>query len=908
MSFNLEDAIKNWRRDLSRQQGLEPGMIEELEANLRDRIDEYSRQDISDKEAFEKAVAKNNGSHGGEEIANEFYKARTPIYKTRPPWKSQGEAKLFALLPSFLKVALRSFKRNKTYTLINYIGLTIGLLTISFVGLYINYELSWDRFHEHSDRIYRAGQQFRSQEYSVNSFDGYYSASRDVQLAQVQGFEDTRGVEEVAHFWIFGGASYLQIDDRRYSEDGLLTTNTPAAFFELFDWQFIHGSPRQFAETTNRAILTKTTAEKILPDARLPLSGLMNKTITIDSTDYQVAGIINDIPSNFHFEFKIALHDPKIEYWGGRTYALFEEGADPQAVKQRWEANIESINPRLASETELFNGFAIHNLEDIHLHADLLYEVKPPGNPFYLWVFGIIGGIILLITFTNYTNLSIAMYSGRNREIGMRKVLGAARAQISGQFLLESVLLSLFTIPVVMAGLTWLLPYFNDFMGVEIADPVSISHLPSTILILLTFSVAIGIIAGIYPAFVMSGRSIRNLFQKQSTKPAMRGVSLRKGLITFQFVLLIGLGSVTYFINNQLEYIQQKDIGYEKEGIVYVLMEEDEDYEQFKNKLAGIPGVNHVGTGSTLARSNFNQVTYKVDGIEQVFDDGYTLEMTPGAIRAYGIETSVDEMLADTASMPEELVVINETGAQQFANVLGVEKHELIGRTYRTEPSYTQDDGTQGFPYTIDGFFEDINMFSLRQEIDPYFLRINANFRGPWAIVNFNESNFSGVMDEIEAAYDDLGQSFPFITRFQDDRLANLYEQDRRVGTLTIYLSVLAFLVAVLGLIGLAAYLTTLRKKEIGVRRVLGASVWQILYRMNREYLYLIAISLCIAAPFAYLAVEQWLSGFAFRIGINLLVFPAVALLTLLIATLAVSSQTLRAVTDNPVESLRNEQ
>jgi putative ABC transport system permease protein len=902
--FDKEQAIKEWRQQLKKQQGLEPGMIEELEHNLRDRIDEFVIKGYSQQEAFGKAAQKSLGNGDGEAVADEFFKARTPFYKNKPPWK--GEAKWFGLLPNFLKVALRSFNRKKIYTGINFLGLTIGLLTACFVGLYINYELSWDEFHSESENIYRIGQNFRSQEYSLSSFDGFYGASREVQRNQIQGFENTRGVRDVAHFWIFGGPSYLNINDRQYTQDGLLTTNTPDAFFKLFDWEFRYGSAENFASNTGRAVVTESAALKISGSNTGALSKLVGQTMIIDSTNYEIAGIIQDIPSNSHYEFEVALHDPKIEYWGGRTYALLDEEADAQEVKQRFDKNVANINPRLASEDDLFKGFAIHNLEDIHLQANALYEIKPPGSILYIYVFGIIGLIILLITFTNYTNLSVAMYSGRNREIGIRKVLGAGRSQVAGQFLIESLLLSVLCVPVVLGLIHFLLPYFNNFMGVDIANLFLDSPLYFGLLVIV--ATLIGGIAGAYPAFVMSGKKIRNLFSKQLTKPTVRGFTLRKGLITFQFVLLIGLGSATYLINSQLEYISSKDIGYAKDGIVYVLMEDNEKYAEFKDRLASVSGINSVGSGTPLARSTFNQVTYQIDGNEKVFDDGYSIYMNPGALQAYGIETSVDQYFENPGNTPDTLHLINESGAEKFARVMGVTKEELIGMTFRTEPSYTQDDGTVGFPRQIDGFFEDINMFSLREEIDPYFMEVRPDVTTSWAIVNYNTVNIGQALDDIESTYAELGQSFPLITRFQDQRLANLYQQDRRMGTLTIYLSLLAFLVAVLGLVGLAAYLTTLREKEIGVRKVLGASIGKILYQMNKEYVYLVGMSLLIAAPIAYYAIQQWLSNFAYRISINGGVFLVVGLATLIIAFAAVSSQTLRAATNNPVQSLRNEQ
>ncbi len=901
-SFNLEEALKNWRAELRKQQGLEPGYIEEIESNLLDRYEDYIENGIPEAEAFAKAVEKSVSTP--EEVADEFFKARTPIAHKTPPWKKN--AKWVELLPSYLKVALRSFQRKKGYTIINYIGLTVGLLTICFVGLYIHYEVTWDTFHSKSDRTYRVGQLYRSQEYSLNSFDGFFSSTREAQLSQVEGFKSIPGVEDVAHFWVFSGASYLNFDNRRFKQEGLLSTNTPKAFFNIFDWQFIYGNSTDFSSSPGHAVLTKSTALKLNNNPKSNVGNLVGQTITIDSVDYEVAGIIENIPSNSHYDFEIALHDERIEYWGARTYALLSEDADIEDVRTHWNSSIAEINPQLAQQGELFRGFQVHNLENIHLEANALYEIKPPGDKRYLLIFGIIGGVILLITFTNYTNLSIAMYSGRNREIGMRKVMGAGGSQIAGQFLLESVLISILTIPIVLILLWYLLPYFNQFMGVDIQNLFFTSALFSAGL--LSTAILLGLTSGLYPAFSLSSKKIRNLFDKQLSKPATRGFSLRKGLITFQFTLLIGLGSATWLINDQLDFVNNKDIGYNKEGVVYVMLDDSASHAGFSQLLSSSSVINEVGKGSPLASRTYNQTTYSIDGHQEVFDDGYLLSMTPSALSAYGINTSLDSYFENKENTPERLMLINNSGAEKFATILGIKKEKLIGRTFRTDPEYIQEDGTVGLPYQIDGFFDDINMFSLKEEIDPYFLLIGNDIWAQWSIVNFNTTNISGAMTEIEQAYNKLNQMYPLTTQFQEDRLKELYEQDQRVASLTIYLSCLAFIVALLGLVALSAYLTSIREKEIGVRKILGANDFQLVYHLNKEYFYLVGISMLIASPIAYYGIQQWLSNFAYRIDINPLVFLFFSIITLSITALAVSSQTIKASNSNPVDTLRNEQ
>ncbi len=902
-SFNLENALKDWRAGLRKQQGIEPGYIAELESNLLDRIDDYISQGLNEREAFEKATGKLFET--AEEVADEFFKSRTPITHQTPPWKKS--AGIINLLPSYLKIAIRSLNRSKGYAAINYIGLMVGLLTVCFVGLYLNYELNWDAFHSKADRIYRVGQLYRAQSYSLVSFENYYSTEREVQLDHIKGFKEVPGVEDVAEFWIFGGSNYLTYNGDRFVEENIISTTTGAGFFNVFDWDWLYGSPDDFSANLNKVVLTESVAIKLKKGDTRIIGSLIGEVIAIDSVGYEISGIIADVPSNSHFDFNIVLHSPRIDYWGARTYALLEPDAKVDDVRVSWENNMEKINARLARNDQgLFKGFEVINLKDMHLKANALYEVKPPGNVRYLYIFGIIGVIVLMITLSNYTNLSVAMYSGRNREIGMRKVMGAGRFQLAGQFLIESMVIALSTIPIVVVLYHLMLPYFNDFMGVQLPQLFELSV--SMYVLLVFISLITGLAAGLYPAYTLSGKSINGLFDKQLIAPILRGFNLRKSLITFQFILLIGLGSATWFINSQLHYINQKDIGYAKEGVLYIFMEDSAAYADFKNTASSIVGINNIGNGMALARETYNQTTYSLDGYNEIFDDGYYLYMRPSGLISYEIETTVDELIRDENASFGELMLINKSAADRFATTLGIEKEDLIGATFRTEPSYTQEDGTIGFPYQIAGFFEDINMFSLREEIDPYFMIVDQHAFSNWAIINFNVSNVSSVVEQIEAAYNSLNLETPIFRQFQEDRLETLYEQEQRIAILTVYLSFLAFTLALLGLIGLSAFLTAMRKKEIGVRKILGASNSQLVVQLNKEYIYLILIALIIAAPIAFLAMQNWLSSFAYRIEMNPIIFVFTAIITLGIAAIAVTSQTLRAATSNPVNSLRNDQ
>ncbi len=902
MKFDLEKAIQSWHRELRSHPGLEPGYIEELECSLRDRIDDYLIQGMDEASAFQKAKAKSLES--AEAVADEFYKARRRTHR-RPPWKKRFD--FFYLLPNYLKVAFRSFARKRFYTSINLLGLIIGLLCATVVFLYIQYEVGYDQFHEKSDRLYRVARTFRSQDYSVVSFDGYYSAPPKVQMKQIEGMRAVTGVKNATHFYIFDQPIFVDNGYKRLEVKQILSTNTPASFFEMFSWQFIRGNAQRVAFGSGRAVLTRSTIEKIYGKNWQTLPDLFKKTLEIEGENYLIAGVIEDIPANSHFEFSMLLHQPKIGYWGGRTYVELSPGTDPEQVAERMNASIDKINTRLA-ESELFGGNFLQAITSIHLYSDLLYEMKPPGELRYLYVFGAMALIILIITITNYTNLSIAMNTGRTREIGLRKVLGAGKRSIVQQFLLESVLLSLIAVPLVLILLRWVLPEFNQFMGVSLEN--LFIEMPLYTLGLTLGAVLVGTLSGLYPAFYLSGKKITQLFRKNGIQAKTRGFTLRKALITFQFALLIGLGSVTFLINEQLRYVDQKDLGYRREGLLYVLLENDE-YSLIREKLEKMPEVQAVGAGSALGRQPFNQLTYKLDQTEEVFDDATSLFMDYGAVKAYNLDipTVYQKYLDDPSQAPDEILLINETAAQKLARVHGIDQQDLIGRQIITEPEYTQEDGTVGFPKTIAGIFEDIHLFSLREAVGPYFLSVERDI--DWthkAVVHFQTDQLLPLLDKIGKAYREINQKTPFRYEFQEENLAELYEQERRIATLTICLSVIAFMVALLGLIALSAYLTTLRKKEVGVRKVLGASISQIVLLFNKEYIYLIGFALLIASPLAYYGVRQWLANFAYRIQVSPLVFVGAAALTLTIALVAVSSMAYRAAISNPVKSLRDDQ
>jgi len=896
-NFNLEEAISKWRKSMRQQQGLEPGFIEEIEAGLRDRIEDYLEEGKSEKESY--YLAREKSMSDPEEVADEYFIARTQWKKT-PPWKKTNN--LYYLLPNYLKVAARNLSNRKIFSALNFVGLIIGLFCCSLVALYVKYETSWDSFHEKSDRTYRLGRNYRSQGYSVFSFERYWQTSKEEQLKQIDGIKNVAGIEDATHFWIVGDDQFIRLEEEQFISNDILSTNTPKSFFNIFDWKFILGSAKMMAQPYT-ALLTRSEAEKYF-GKEWKEQNILGRSFQTSDTTFQIAGVLEDVPSNSHYEFNVFLHTNRVPYWGGRTYALLKEGANAEDAFTSIDKNMANINTRLA-ESELYNGIIYQPIESIHLNSDLLYEMRTPGEVKYLYAFGIIAAIILLLTITNYTNLSIALNSGRMREIGMRKVIGASRSGLIFQFLMESLILAVLAVPIVLLLLNTLIEPFNEFMGVDLAN-LYISNVGYLLLLILS-ALLVGFLAGIYPAFYLSTKRITNLFNVKSLQAKIKGLTTRKVLIAFQFVLLIGLTSFTYLINKQLTYIQNKDVGYNKQGILYTRVSSDK-HQEFKQKLKEIPEIKRVGRANPIGRRPFNQTTYRLEGQEEVFDDANNFRMTPEAVQAFGIKTSIAEQLNNPDSLPEEITLINETLVKKFIDLYGLNKQDLIGMQIINEPEYVGEDGQVGFPHTIHGFYEDINPFSLRENVEPYFLRINKSFGGGLVVIQFDTRKISTVLDEVETVYASLNNGTPMWYSFMEENLEELYEKEERVGNLTVYLSLVAFIVAILGLIALSALLTTMKKKEVGIRKVLGASTFQIIKKFNTEYVKIVIVSLLIAAPLTWYGVNKWLETFAFKIEINPTVFIGAASLTLLIALVAVSSITYQAAMDNPAKSLKEDQ
>ena len=887
MDFNLERAMADWRKAIVTQQAPEAEDLAELESGLLDRYDEYLIKGYTPAEAFAAAQAHTLpvGSQGAA--------AKTSTVHSR-----------WSLLRNYLKLAGRNIRARRWYNLTNYVSLSLGIATAALALLYLTYETSYDKQLPDVARKYRVGMNLRSQGYSLVSFADFNGTEAAGQQQQIQGFAAVPGVVQAVQFANFPEPVLGTYRNVELPLEHTLQTNTPAAFLDFFGVELLVGDPGALGSGPNRVVLTQTTAARYFgPDWRS--SQLTGELLRIDTVDYTIAGVAADPPANSHFTYSLILHQPQLDYWGARTYLKLDRAVDPADVQRRIEADFGSINARLATD-ELFGGVLLQPVRSIHLSSDLLYELKPPGSINYLYIIGIIAVIILLLAISNYTNLSIVMNAGRAREIGMRKVFGATRAQITGQFLLEAILLSLLTLPVVLLGLWWIVPRFNLLMDVALTRNLLAD--PRLLTLLSALSIGIGLLAGGYPALLLAGTRVQGLFRGRVINDSGGRITTRRVIITLQFVLLIGLCSLTLFVNRQLRYIQEKDLGYRREGIVYVNINADSSrFATFRNELLRVPGVTAVGSGTPMGQTPFNQTTYKLAGTEQVFDDAHNIYLDYRAIDQLGIQTSIPNYVADPDRAPDRLVLINELLATRLQNRFQLTAAELIGQTLLQEPEYIDEEtGQVGFPYTVAGTFADLHMFSLRETIDPMFLTV---YREPRFVYTASIS-YTGdrpraeLLADLRRSYEEVGLSGPFAATFLTDNLTELYGDEKRVSTLSTYFSLLAFLMAIVGLVALTAYLTTLKRKEIGIRMILGATPAEMLRRFNLEYVPLLLLAMGVTLPVAWWGIDRWLAGFAYRIPIEWWVFVLAVGVVALITGIAVSLVTLRATRSVPARVL----
>ncbi len=806
------------------------------------------------------------------------------------------------MIRNSLHIAWRSLSDKPFFTFLNLVGVVLGLLVIYISFAYLRFEKSYDRFHANSEELYRVGRTMRQQDYAVIGFSSWSGTAGPEQQRQLKGIAEVPGIARATQFRIADTPEFLIFNNLQLEQDGILTTNAAEGFIELFSWKLLAGSFQTFKNSRNTLLINASTAYKLLGSK--DYDRLINEPVSLGGEAFSIAAVIADVPQNSHFDFQVAAHRERIDYWGSYMYVQLNSEADVAAVESRLNKAVLKIDPSLATN-ETYKKHFLQKVTDIHLNSHVLYEHKPPGNTAYLYLIGTFGVLILLITLFNYTNLTLALKTRESKVIGVRKVLGASNLQIALQFFAEALVLVLCALPLVFILLYLAIPEFNTFMQVDLVrNPL---REPEMLGMLLVFALIMGILASTPPALLLSSKKTLNLFKEKLGEKQLGFFSVRRYLIISQFAILIGVSSVSYFMYKQVQFIETKDLGFTREGLLYTFTDPG-NLDVFQQKLEAMPEIRRVGNGSSFGTETFNNLLYKLEGEETVYEDAHQFYLDYDAVLAYNLKTTLAPEIFQNSENHYLRHLINRSAAERFAKLKGIAVDDLIGTQIITEPEYQTEDGSYGIPFTIAGIYEDIHAFSLRERLAPYFITLSDQVRmGGMSIVAYEDSKTQNTIAKIRQVYEELGSSFPLEIEFLDDNFNQLHARDTQTATLVFILNSFALVLAALGIIGITLLLIVSKTKEIGIRKVLGASVAHILKLSVREYVFFVATGFAVSLPFSWAVTQNWLNNFAYRIEIQLWIFPLIALAVFGLAATIVSAVSFKSAWNNPIKSLRTE-
>lgn len=803
---------------------------------------------------------------------------------------------------NYLKLAVRSLWKNKSFSVLNIAGLAMGLAACLLILLYVKDELSFDRFNKNAERIYRIDTDIR--------FGGsdFLTATVPDPMAKtlVQEFPQ---VEAAVRFRSQGNLVFHK-GQEHIMENRVVYTD--ASLFKIFTLPVIDGNPEQLLKQPNTVVITESMADKYF--GKKEVTGQFIET---GDGNLQIAGVIKDVPTNSHFNFDFfisleTLEESRRNHWlanNFNTYILLKEGASAETVQSGLSGIItRHIAPQVktllnTSMEELEKKgdhirYDLRPLTSIHLHSDRSSEMGVNGNVQYVYIFSAVALFILLIACVNFMNLSTARSSNRAREVGVRKVMGSSHRSLLLQFLTESVVISIVALLFALILAWTFLPWFNQLSGKQLH--LSEQLTPGVSILLIAFAVVAGILAGSYPAFFLSSfQPIKVL--KGKLAAGFRTGWIRNALVVFQFGISIFLIIGIVVIYNQLNYIRNKKTGFNREQVLVV---HDTQILGSKSKLFK-EEVKRSGLASHVTMTGYLP-TSMYRNSDVVFKDAAASASNSISLQIW----SVDEDYVPTLGM-EMLTGRNfsrELASDSSAVIINEAAARLLGYTTPIGQTVYMPDGlmgTRNAPYTIVGVIKDFNFNSMRETVSPLLLQYKFD-RGSVA-VRLAAGNMNAAVDKLRSIWKQLAPEQPFQFSFMDEDFNRIYEAEQRTGKISMAFSLLAVLIACLGLFGLAAYAAEQRTKEIGIRKVLGASVTGIVQMLSKDFLKLVLIGAIIAFPFAWWAMNNWLQHFAYRSAISWWVFAGTAGITLLIAILTVSFQAIRAALSNPVDSLRNE-
>jgi putative ABC transport system permease protein len=810
------------------------------------------------------------------------------------------------MIKNYIKIAWRNLLKNKGFTAINIIGLSLGIGCFVVISMFVVDEISYDRFHEKADHIYRI-----HSDISFGGTDLKMAVSSDPMGETLKN--DYPEVEAYTRLYASNGDKLIKNGDEYINEGAV--THADSTLFEVFTLPVLHGNAKTALTKPNTVVLTKTAAERYFGSADRALG----ETIETDDntrTLYEVTAVIEDIPANSHFQFEFFFSMENVNYnwnnWGSHnfhTYVVLKEGTDYRAFNDNFITIIKNyMIPQIAQfvEIESLEAFEqqgnrlkyyLFPLTDIHLRSTEGIQLSANGNIQYVYIFSAAALFIIILACINFMNLTTARSSGRAREVGIRKVLGTGKKSLIRQFLTESTLVAFLSLIIGLLLVKLTLGWFNEISGKEMLFSSLFSV--NSLVLLLLLPVIIGVLAGMYPAFFMSSFKPITVLKGKLSSGHQKNF-LRNFLVIFQFTTSIILIIGTVVIYKQLDHIQTSNVGFSKDQVLVISNTglPRDTRTSIKTEIEQLTDVKSASFGGFLpvANSSRSDTTFSMEsvmtisngfnmqywGVDYEYIDNLNMEIIDGRnfSRSFGTDSTA--------------LILNEAAAKLtgYENPVG-------------QKLYQSDNNGNPVEHTIIGIVKDFNYASLRQNVGALCFELRNN---SWASAyRFNTADVSNLVSIIEDKYKAAAPGMPFEYSFLDESFDQMYRQEQRVGRVALTFAIIAIIIASLGLLGLATYIAEQRTKEIGVRKVLGASVSNIVKMLSIDFVKLVILAFLIATPIAYFFMSKWLQDFAYRIDLSSWIFISTGVIALLVALATLSYQAIRAAIANPVDSLRTE-
>jgi len=798
------------------------------------------------------------------------------------------------MLKNYFKIAVRNLLRHKGYTLINISGLAVGMACCLLIVLFVQDELSYDRYHENANRIHR----LRVERFaSGGETELVARAAAPMAPAIINDYPQVERAVRISQ------RTYLvERGDQRFYEEKFLWADS--TLFDVFSFMLVKGNPKTALAAPHSVVLTEELAKKYFGDEEP-----MGQLLTIEKREVKVTGIVQRPPAQSHFTFDLLgsfstleiLNQRPSTQWGWwnlgyHTYLLLAPGA-PAADLQ---AQLRELPSRYVGDEEKQSGYRqflyLQPLTDIHLHSHYRGEIEPNSDIAYVYVFSAVALFILIIACINFMNLATARSAQRAKEVGMRKTAGAVKSQLVGQFLGESILLAIFAFVVALLLIEFFMPSFNQLAN-KALSPRYFEQIPFFAGAFL-FAAIVGVVAGIYPAFALSAFQPVEVLKGKASSGA-KGAFLRKGLVVFQFAISVALivGSMVAF--HQMRFMQSKNLGFQKEQMVVLNMRNNDEvrhrYEFFKTELGQIPAVIDAAFSSSVpGRGNNTNVISRKEGMNEEGQTMSILAVDYDFVQNYGLELVSGRTFSKNFATDTAAFVINEATVKALGWRTA---EEAVGNKLTRQFSDTRQ---------IIGVVKDFHFSSVQNAIEPLVLQIHPRWFN-YVSVHIDAKDVSGALSQLREKYQALAPGRPFEYFFLDDDFDRQYRLEERVSQILNVFTAITIFVACLGLFGLASFMAEQRTKEIGIRKVLGATVSNVTLLLSKDFVKLVLAANLLAWPAAYFAMNKWLQAFAYRIDLGWWIFALAGGVALFIALLTVSTQAIKAALTNPVEALRYE-